>query len=184
MRRRKEQFLLFRIKAFKDEHAFAALLSEHGSALQRFLYFKLPTKQDAEDAYSTSCLRVWEYSSREKIESFSGLIYTIARGVVADFYRNSEKKESTEAQASEFSLSQVESRDSGKSIEEFVDGELMKLALMKLSEEERDAVVMRHLEGYPIKQVADQIGKSENATSVLLHRALKKIRIILENESK
>ncbi len=184
MRRRKEQFLLFRIKAFKDEHAFAALLQEHGSALQRFLYFKLPTKQDAEDAYSTSCLRVWEYISRTKVDSFSGLTYTIARSVVADFYRSSEKKEPIQAEADPLKVEQVESKDSLKSIQDFVDGELMKQALMSLSEDEREAVVMRYLEGYPVKQVADQIGKTENATSVLLHRALKKVRTILENKSK
>ena len=179
MKRRKEQFLLFRIKAFKDEHAFAALLQEHGPALQRFLHFKLPTKQDAEDAYSTSCIRVWGYASRSKVDHFSGLIYTVARTVVADFYRSSEKKDAL--QTSDQELAQVESKHSGKKIEEFVDGELMKNALMQLSENEREAIVMRYLEGHQVKEVAIQIGKSENATSVLLHRALKKVRTILEN---
>jgi len=76
----------------------------------------------------------------------------------------------------------VESKYSGQKISEFVDGELMKEALAKLDDDDREVIIMRYLEGQSIKYVAEQIQKTENATSVLLHRALKKLRTIIESK--
>ena len=175
----KEQFLLFRIKAFRDEGAFTALLERHSSSLQRFLYFKLPCQADVDDAYSTLCMRLWEYSIRTPVEHFSGLAHTIARGLVAEFYRKREGKESIPIETDDYKLD-VEAKGSLVKIEEFVDSQIMKEGLMELNDDDREAVMMRHLEGYSIKEIAKHLGKSENATSVLIHRALKKLREILE----
>jgi len=183
VQRKREQFLLFRIRAFQDEAAFAALLEKHGSGLQRFLYFKLPTQPDVEDAYSTVCLRIWEYISRTPVDHFSALLHTIARGVVAEYYRRNEGKEQVPIETEQSGPLPIESKDSGMAMEQFVDAEMMKKALVNLGDDDREAIIMRFLEGFSVKEIARHLGKTENATSVMIHRALKKLRSLMERNT-
>ena len=176
---KREKFLLTRIRVFKDEHAFETLLSEYSPALQRFLYSKLPSHPDVEDAYSTLMLRLWEYMIRTPVEHFSGLAYTVARGIIADFYRQREGKEQEQIRHGEGEEGvEIESDYSAEYIETQVDSQLVKEAIKVLpNEDDREVILLRFVEGYRVKDIAKYLGKSENAVSVLIHRALKKIRV-------
>ncbi len=178
MNRRLEQFLLFRIRMFQDEKAFRRLLDENGSSLQRFLHFKLPTPNDVDDAYSTISLRVWEYAKRSEVEHFTALMYTIARGVVAEFYRS--KKRKTEVEMERAELVEETKHGTKQQLADSVDAQLLKESLDRLKDEEREVIILRYFEDWPIKKIANQIGKSENATTVMIHRTIKKLRALLE----
>lgn len=176
---KREKFLLTRIRVFKDEHAFEALLSEHSPALQRFFYSKLPHHHDVEDAYSTLMLRLWEYTIRTPVEHFSGLAYTIARGVVAEFYRHREGKEQVPLSGGSDGEEgvELESEFSAEYVETQIDSQLVKEGIKKLkNEDDKEILLLRFVEGYRVKDIAKYLGKSENATSVLIYQALKKIR--------
>ena len=175
---KREKFLLTRIRVFKDEHAFESLLNEYSPALQRFLYSKLPSHYDVEDAYSTLMLRLWEYMIRTPVEHFSGLAYTVARGLVADFYRKKEGKEQVQISGGEGEEGvELESDYSAEFIETQIDSQLVKEAVQKLqNEDDREVILLRFVEGYRVKDIAIYLGKTENAVAVLIHRALKKIR--------
>ena len=53
-------------------------------------------------------------------------------------------------------------------------------ALKKLTPRERQVVTMIHLKGLKVAKVAERLGKTPGATSVLLHHALVKLERILE----
>ncbi|MBI5793583.1 sigma-70 family RNA polymerase sigma factor [Candidatus Uhrbacteria bacterium] len=175
---KREKFLLTRIRIFKDEHAFESLLNEYSPALQRFLYSKLPGHNDVEDAYSALMLRLWEYTIRTPVEHFSGLAYTVARGIIAEFYRKREGKEYVQISDAEGEEGvEVESEYSAQYVETQVDSQLVKDAIKKLqNEDDREVILLRFVEGYRVKDIATYLGKTENAVSVIIHRALKKIR--------
>lgn len=178
----KEQFQLFRVRTFQDPKAFEILLADHAAGLKRFLKVKLPSAHDADDAFSEVCIRTWDYACRGHIDHFSGFLFTVGRNVISEFYRTRAHRPMEVAiEADEYELP-VESKYSGQKISEFVDGELMKEALAELDEDDREAIVLRYLEGQSIKYIAEQIQKTENATSVLLHRALKKLRTVIESK--
>jgi len=176
----REKFLLVRIRVFKDESAFAKLYEEYGPSLQRFLYVKLPSQEDVEEAFSTLWLKIWEYATTTPIEHFSGLAHTIAKGVVAQFYYSRERKKEDRV-GEEESIEDIASVDPTAKVHAKIDIKFLLQAVKgKLSEEEQEAVILRHLEGYPIGEIAAYLGKSKNATSVLLSRALKKIGNLFE----
>jgi len=184
VKRPNEQFLLFRIRVFKDESAFASLLETYGSIIQRFLYFKLPTQHDVEDAYSLVCIRLWEYAITQSVQHVSGLLHTIARGVIAEFYRSREKEMGNLSIGTQEGQIDLAKENESEQLEEFVDTSIMKQGLQELSDDDRDAVIMRYLEGHSVKEIARHLGKTQNATSVLLHRAIKKLREILKKHNK
>lgn len=53
-------------------------------------------------------------------------------------------------------------------------------ALEQMPEEQRTVLNMRYGEGKPTREIADQIGKSDGATRVLLTRALKKLKNLVD----
>lgn len=164
-----EKLILFKIRAFKDQKAFAVLLSKHTPALQRFLKSKLPTKEDAEDAFSITIYRFWNYLTAAEVESVSGLLFTIARSSVAEFYRSKKVEQVS-----------LEGFDKGvnERLDEKLDArELIKKELKELDDETREIVVMKFLEGWRVKDIAKHLGKSEGATRTAIYRVIKKIRL-------
>jgi len=59
--------------------------------------------------------------------------------------------------------------------------ELLAMAdgLTSLPEAQREAVVLHHLQGLPLAEVARQLGKTPAAVAGLLHRGLKRLRELL-----
>jgi RNA polymerase sigma-70 factor (ECF subfamily) len=53
-------------------------------------------------------------------------------------------------------------------------------ALQRLSEDHRDVILLSRIEGLPAKEVAERMGRSENAVYLLLSRALKRLAGELE----
>ncbi|MBI5761783.1 MAG: sigma-70 family RNA polymerase sigma factor [Planctomycetales bacterium] len=60
--------------------------------------------------------------------------------------------------------------------------QLLRLAdgLAQLPDDQREAVVLHHLQGWPLAQLAEQLQRSEPAVAGLLHRGLKKLREVME----
>ena len=56
-------------------------------------------------------------------------------------------------------------------------------ALIELSDAQRDAVVLHHLQGWTISEVAQQLDRSSSAVAGLLHRGLRKLKEIMNDES-
>lgn len=180
----KEKFHLFRIRVFGDQHSFEVLLKDkdNGEKTRRFLYTKFPSRQDAEDAYSTVCMRVWDYATRNNVEHFSGLMGSVAKSCIAEFYRTRERRPfEIPIETDDYTIP-VESKHSGQKISEYVDGELMKTAMQELDEDDCEIITLKYFEGYSMKEIGERFGKTENAVSVSLHRALKKLREIIEKK--
>jgi RNA polymerase sigma-70 factor (ECF subfamily) len=55
--------------------------------------------------------------------------------------------------------------------------------LQNLPDAQREAVRMRHLEGWPIERIAQEMGKSMSATAGLIKRGLKTLRSKMSEES-
>lgn len=172
----REQFLLHRIRAFKDQRAFGELVADYRPISYRYLRSKLPTEQDAEDALNTSLLRTWNYITRaEHVESVGGLIFTVARGVVSEFYRHRVPNVSIESMQE--AGMDIEAKGGGeRSMTQSAEVQLAKELLDQLEGEDRLIILMRHFEGRSLREIAQRVGKSEGATRVALHRAMKKMR--------
>src|SRR3989338_38937 len=83
-----DQYLLFRLKTKGDAQAFARLYDRYVVSIYRFVFFKLPSKELAEDVTSETFLRCWQFLQQNKnIVHFRAFLYRIARNLVIDTYR-------------------------------------------------------------------------------------------------
>ena len=172
-----EQFILFRIRAFSDQKAFERLVEEFGPRIDRFLRFRLPRIEDAQDIYAEVWSQMWTYAQNTKIDSVSGLIHTIARNAIAEFYRKRARKPEV------FSTDEHQEVDKAVPLHEDIVAKivvkLLRDVMKQLEEEESEVILLRYIEGYRVKEIAKYLGKTENATSVMLFRSIQKLREII-----
>ena len=180
MHPQRQQFLLFRIRVFKDHASFEELHKDFSERLYRFLRSRLPTESDTDDAVSLTLWRLWNYLTVSQVEHFSGLLFTIARGVVAEHYRT--RKDDAPLEAALAEGKEPQAMDSEGKIVATTELELLKRVIKRLPKETREVIEWRYFEGMPADEIAQRIGKTVNATRVMIHRAMKLLREELANE--
>ena len=71
---------------------FEILLAECRSAVERFVYFRLPIKADADDILQETCLTAYQkFSMLKEKSSFKAWIISIARNKCNDYFRKRAK---------------------------------------------------------------------------------------------
>jgi len=173
----KEKILLARLNV-KDISAFEEIYNFYLDKIYRFIYFKVETKQEAEDLTSQTFLKIWQQAIEGKIktkESFQAFIYQVARNNVIDHYRATQKKKKNEIE-----LEAAENVFVGQSIEKDIDLKIdfqnLEEKIKHLKNEYQEIVMLHYINELSIKEIATVMNKKRGAVRVLLHRALKALK--------
>lgn len=165
-------------KAKQGEAASFGILYDHYTPqIYRFIYLKTGNKSEAQDLLHEVFLRAWQnvagYNDRGL--PFSSWLYQIARNRVIDYYRTKkDHRDLTEVElvaAPEISL--IDNKLSLKKIME---------ALKQLNEEYQSIIIMRFVNDLSPGDIAAALDKSEGAVRLAQHRALSKLREIINNQ--
>lgn len=167
----REKFLAFRVYRYTDREAYGEIYDLFADRIRRFLIFKLPRPEDADELTSEVFLRGWEYMSSGTVNNLNAFFFRIARNLVADFYRKYKATDGIEA---------AETIDAGVSVEEGVAtkiaGDELLETLRTLKDEYREVLVMRYLSEMEVGEIASALEKTSNSVRVLLHRAKKALQ--------
>lgn len=173
---RRQKFLLFRVYQFQDSRAYGQLYDLYFDKLYRYIYFKVPLAQDAEELTSEVFLRGWEYATSSRVEHASALFYRIARNLIADFYR---KQRLTEPIENGYAIEEDGSLT--EQISTKLESEALVEHLRQLKEEYRDVLVMRYLNEMSNQEIGVVLDKSPSSVRVLVHRAKKALREVVSS---
>lgn len=173
-----EQIILYKMRS-GDVEAFGHVYDFYHEKIYRFVYLKLPTRQDAEDITAETFLKAWQYIQEKKpIHTLQAFLYQIARNLVVDFYRRRgapleslDEKEIVVADRIDLTLEEKMTLKS--------DMKEVEAALRQLKDAYREVIVLHFLNELSLKEVARIIDKTPGATRVLLHRGIKAIKGIL-----
>ncbi len=161
-------------KTQQFEEAFDA----YGKAIFRFVYFRVSTREVAEDIVQDAFLRFWKIvSAGEGIKDTRALLYTIAHGLMIDHYRKEKYRVQISLDIEKIDAELTFTTDDAEKdavAREEIEGVLAKLADIK--REYRDVLLMRYVEDLGISEIAGLLYKSENSVRVLIHRALKALK--------
>ena len=177
-----EKFLLHRIRTRKDTGAYAEIYDAYADRISRFVRLKVRTESDTEELQAEVFTKAWGYLCDNQVGNLNAYLYTVARGVIADFYRKRASRIST------VELVDAQSVDDGTDIERetAMRGDLaeVKEALEGLSEEYREIIVMRFFDQMEPSEIAHVLGKTANNIRVTLHRATHALKraIIKKND--
>lgn len=180
----RERFILFRIYRNKDQKAFGELYDLYGERIHRYLTFKLPTPADAEDLSSEVFARAWEYLQNTPVENPGGLLYRIAQNVSASFYRARGRRPQETELAPEME-EKIGDPSGGEAVEQISNElsiEAITKCLPRLKDEYRDVIIMRYLDEMSVSAIAEALEKNEGNVRMTIHRALKVLREILDQQ--
>ncbi len=169
------KFLALRIYRSRDAKAFDELYELYWRRLHRYLVTKLPRPEDATEITSEVFLRAWEYMTSSRVDSVTGIVYRIARNLVADFYRNQSSHKAPESlDEHEPFLAAPGSLEQSAMVKD--EAEELMVHLQSLKTEYREVIVMRFLNEMDIAEIAEALEKTPNHIRVILHRAMKALR--------
>jgi len=173
-----EHNLVARAKEGEAE-AFGLLYDFYMPRIYRFVLFKVGRREEAEDLTHQTFLKAWEHV--ETYESrgyqFSSWLYRIARNTVIDHHRKSRPQVNIEDLGDD--ILQSESSQA-KDLDLKIEWRTLLEAIYKLKDVEQDVLIMRFVDELTHKEVAKAIGKTEGATKVIQHRALKNLKEITD----
>ncbi len=179
-----EKWLLYKIVTQKDAEAFGILYNTYIERIYRFVYFKIGNKEEAEDATNDIFLRTWNYlinTPHKRVQSLSGLLYGIARNTIIDIYRDRAKK-----QMIHLPVEELESIASEGSILDRLqidqDASMVEKHLRLLKQEYQEVILLHYIEELSIHEIAEMLGKKPLNVRVLLHRAIKKLKTLVDEK--
>ena len=148
----------------------------HADAIFRHCYFKTGERELAQDMTQDVFLKAWSYmQQKQQILNMRAFLYRLADNLVIDWYRK-RKATSLDALVDDgFEPVSAESR-----AEERAEASLALAKLRELGEDDQKLITWRFVEDLSPKEIAEIVDQSENVVSVRLHRALKKLKSLLQ----
>ncbi len=162
---------------------FSKIYDQYIEKIYRFIFLKVNSEEIAQDLTSETFLRGWEIfkEKNDEITNFQAFLYKIAKNLVTDYYREKGKARVVSAELTPII-------DPRQNLEEKAiwnsELETIRLALANLKEDYQNVIIWYYLDDLPISQVAKLLGRTEEATRVLLHRALNTLRGSINSEQR
>jgi len=166
----------------REPEAFGRLYDMYVDRVYRHIYYRVGNEHDAEDLTQQVFLKAWEAIDRYRKTSspFIAWLMTISHNLVIDFYRSRKDRTYLEAEILASSTALSPQKEAEASLEQ----QRLRRALLQLSGDEQQVVILRLMEGFEFAEIASLLKKKEGNVRVILHRALVKLRNILEADGR
>lgn len=152
-----------------DKDAFIAVYDTQADALFRFALFGVGDRELAKDLVSETFAKVWEYMTKgNKAENIKALCYRTLRNLIVDHYRK--HKSSSLDGLLEAGFDPL-GEEGMKHVEHEEDRAALRKAIATLPGAIREVVVLRYIEEYSPKEIAELLHISPSLVSVRLFRA-------------
>jgi RNA polymerase sigma-70 factor (ECF subfamily) len=168
---RDELAALIRDAKHDDDTAMSRLSAYVYAHIYAFMYYRVSQPEDAEDLASEVVLKMVRALKHQR-GNFHAWIYRIARNRLVDFYR----KRAVRAEVSLSDVPQKEVTQSEDIMSQIMTRERLRKGLKQLTEEQRQVIILKFIQGYANQEIAEIVGKSVGAVKVLQFRALKALR--------
>lgn len=162
-----------------DRDAFSFLYKAYYRPIFRYCRIRVSKREDAEDIAQDVFLKGYGAFGTFNLRGMSALpfFYTIAKNSVIDFYRkkriplvHDENADVIDLETPETVAFRVEDR------------EFVYVLLEKLTDNERDSIVMKFIDNMTTKEIAHMIGRSEESVRQLQSRGLRKLKSLYEKQ--
>jgi len=181
-----EKLLLYKIKK-NDKEAFVKAYDLYVDQIHRFIYFKVGSREEAEDLCSAVFLKTWNYileNSLKDHKTLKALLYKIARNLIIDHYRKNKDKETISLDGDNGIQIIDEQQGAVRAMELKTDLLVLETKLPELKDEYREVIILRFVNELSIKEISEILDKPKGNTRVLIFRALKALKELLENNEK
>lgn len=158
------------------DRAFTELYEAHLRDVYSFLYYRLGNHHDAEDVSEQVFLQAYRHLPKALAESdgrsLRPWLIRIAQNLAINLYRDRSRKPQAPLEAAGEFADEHDTEQLVTAREELAE---VFEHVADLPDDRREALIMRFALGMDNGEIARAMGKSEGATKVLLHRAIKQL---------
>ena len=159
---------------------FSELYRAHLRDVYSYAYYRVGNHHDAEDLTEQTFLQAYRHFERATTESdgrpLRPWLIRIAHNLAANLYRDRSRRPQTP-------IDDTAALRTTHTTEDLVEGrdELARIldGVKELPDDRREALIMRFALGMDNREIARAMGRSDGATKVLLHRAIKQLEEIV-----
>jgi len=154
---------------------FSKIYDKYIDKIYRFIFLKVSSQEVAQDICSETFSRGWKKykTTNNKIENIQAFLYQIARNLIIDHYR---EKGRTQIVPPESVIIIDQKQNLEKDAMLASDVNEVRIAMTSLKDDYQNVIIWHYLDDLSIKETAKLLDRTEEATRVLLHRALKTLR--------
>jgi RNA polymerase sigma-70 factor, ECF subfamily len=155
---------------------FSEFYRRHLRDIYNYTYYRTGNHHDAEDLTTQTFIQAYRHFERAQRESdgrpLRPWLIRIAHNLAANYYRDRSRRPTSV-------LEEAEVIGGTYDTEQLVEGreELTRVleAVRSLPDDRREAMIMRFALGMDNREISRALGRSEGATKVLIHRAIKQL---------
>lgn len=145
--------------------------------IYRFVFLKVGSIDIAQDLTSQTFIKAWKKAKAGlDIKNPNAYIFQIARREIAGHYRQASKIKIVSAESVEIVSEENIEQNQGIQME----FEAVRTSLTQLKEDHQNVLLWRYVDGRSVKEIAQLLGKEPNAVRVMIHRALKSLRVVID----
>jgi RNA polymerase sigma-70 factor (ECF subfamily) len=167
------------------DRAFEDLYRAHLRDVYSYAYYRVGNHHDAEDLTEQAFLQAYRHFDRARRESdgrpLRPWLIRIAHNLAANFHRDRSRRPQTPLDSADpiaakhGTEAMVEGREELREVIEHLDG---------LPDDRRDALIMRFALGMDNREIARAMGRSDGATKVLIHRAIRQLQEEMDTDER
>ena len=158
------------------DREFTELYRAHLRDVYSYSYYKVGNHHDAEDLTEQAFLQAYRHFERARAESngrpLRPWLIRIAHNLAANYHRDRSRRPQT-------NLEDAAITSAPHGTEELVEEKEELTAVLSgvahLPDDRREALIMRFAIGMDNREIARALGRSEGATKVLIHRAIRQL---------
>ena len=155
---------------------FTDLYRAHLRDVYSYSYYRVGDHHDAEDLTEQTFLQAYRHFERAQRESdgrpLRPWLIRIAHNLAANYYRDRSRRPQTHLEDAAILSAPHETADlveGRQELQEVLEG------VAELPDDRREALIMRFALGMDNREIARALDRSEGATKVLIHRAIKQL---------
>ncbi|MCX6740480.1 MAG: RNA polymerase sigma factor [Candidatus Parcubacteria bacterium] len=178
-----EKYLLFKARN-KDPEAYSKIYDLYVDKIYRFVFFKINSKEEAQDLTSEVFLKTWEYIiSGKEISNLNAYLYKVARNLVIDYYRKAAHKgvslDALDSGGENLRVDNIMITQGQDELDSKIQLEKIQDKLQGLKDDYREIIILRYVDGLSIGEIAEIVEKKNGAVRVILYRATNALRELM-----
>ena len=155
---------------------FTELYKAHLRDVYSYAYYRVGNHHDAEDLTEQTFLQAYRHFERAQRESkgrpLRPWLIRIAHNLAANYYRDRSRRPQTQL---DDAVIVSEPHPTAELVEQREELEEVLAGVANLPEDRREALIMRFALDMDNREIARALGRSEGATKVLIHRAIRQL---------
>jgi RNA polymerase sigma-70 factor (ECF subfamily) len=155
---------------------FSELYQAHLRDVFSYAYYRIGNHHDAEDITEQTFLQAYRHFERAQRESdgrpLRPWLIRIAHNLAANYYRDRSRKPQTHLDDAAIISAPL---DTERVVEGREEVKEVLAGVSKLPDDRREALIMRFALDMDNREIARALGRSEGATKVLIHRAIRQL---------